>query len=92
MINKTNFTPGPGYKAQTDKGKPKVVDRNGFTIATAGAGPYNHDNFVLMSAAHELYEALDNLLGMIENERPDWQYSEQEEARAALAKARGEKP
>ena len=38
----------------------------------------------------DLYEALDNLLGMIENERPDWRHSEQEEARAALAKARGE--
>ena len=40
----------------------------------------------------ELYEALDDLLQLIETERPDWQHKEQFRASAALAKARGEKP
>ena len=40
--------------------------------------------------ARELEEALDELLQLVETERPDWQHKEQEMARAALKKARGE--
>ena len=90
MSNKQKWTPGPWHKAQTDKGRPKVVDRNGFAVATAGAQPYNHDNFVLMSAAPELFDALEALLETCHAE-PHGE-KERMAARAALAKARGEKP
>ena len=53
-------------------------------------GLYNPSDACFIAAAPELYEALENLLGMMESVRPDWQHAEQEGARAALAKARGE--
>ena len=41
------------------------------------------------TAAPDLLEALEELLQLIEIERPDWQHTEQHRARAAIAKARG---
>ena len=42
------------------------------------------------TAAPDLLEALEELLQLIEIERPDWQHTEQHRARAAIAKARGQ--
>lgn len=47
-------------------------------------------NASLIAAAPDLLEALEELLQLIEIERPDWQHTEQHLARAAIAKARGE--
>ena len=91
MSNETNWTPGPWRKAQTDKGRPKVVDRNGVAVATAGAQPYNHDDFILMSAAPELYEALQLADAEFSGANIDILALERK-IRAALAKARGEQP
>lgn len=43
------------------------------------------ENAMLKAQRKQLREALDDLLGLIENERPDWEHSEQHMARAALA-------
>ena len=84
----SGWTPGPWHKSQTDKGRPKVVDRSGFTIATAGAQPYNHSDFDLMAASQDLYAALEAFVNnsSVQVNQP----YECERAEAALAKARGE--
>ena len=85
MSNEQKWTPGPWRKSQTDKGRPKIVDRNGFTVATAGAQPYNHDDFVLMSAAQDMFDALEQAVEAWKSEYgscPTWWED-------ALAKANG---
>lgn len=47
-------------------------------------------NAHLISAAPDMYEALEELLQLIEIERPDWQHTEQHRGYKALKKARGE--
>ena len=51
---------------------------------------YEEADARLIAAAPDLLEALEELLQLIEIERPDWLHTEQHRARAAIAKARGE--
>lgn len=98
----SGHTPGPWYADPSKRVKGFAVTHDGEPnpLAIALRKPKNSyskgipdtkalANARLIAAAPELLEALEELLQLIEIERPDWQHTEQHRARAALAKARG---
>lgn len=97
----TKFTPGRWIAAQKHSSKvglPVVASPHGRSIASVtffglGENFKNHDdesyaNAHLIAAAPELYEALEDVLGLI---KPEFEQSPMVSfAKAALANARGE--
>ena len=91
-MSNTKWTNGDWRKSETQKGRPKVVDHNGFTIATAGAQPYNHADFQVMAASKDMYAALQLARETIAAFPKSMGYdlTHLEPIDSALAKARGE--
>ena len=65
--SENTITEGEWKYTTTDKGRPKVVDRNGFTICTAGSQPYNHDDFKFIA---EMRNKTINAKQHLDNTRP----------------------
>lgn len=87
------FTPGPwafekwfygghGYRIYSARGAHSIAGTSGH--------PYDFANAQLIAAAPDLYAALETLVGWFADD--DYDFQKLDDARAALAKARGEKP
>lgn len=92
-----SYTPGPWtYQEPGWDGLPYLTSTNGEVVATFFSEPENSSDIQLIAAAPELYERLNDFLINIERVacggenavrfRAEWV----EDAKAALAKARGE--
>ena len=99
MSNETQFTRGPWcmqYGKDVFGNREWIVragpDGIGITTLTylPRPGVEQEFNAHLIAAAPELYKALNELLTMVELEHDDYNATECVNARAALAKARGE--
>lgn len=103
MSNETKWTPGPWVvrdcpmeRAATDlkdNGGIKLIDykdeKYEGTLAIVQT-ELSQANAHIIAAAPELYTALEELMTLVELEFDAYNYQEQVNARAALAKARGE--
>lgn len=101
MSNETRFTPGPWSAEALKNGIEHDIRHDGYFVATAHGGcvdeAENGANAHLIAAAPELYEALEWAMRFVEQVRAESPAPEgggediaYREARAALAKARGE--
>lgn len=84
-MSKPKFTPGPWLPHMA------FNDAEGFPkLCVDVMKPATKEDYKLIAAAPELYEALEKLLRTLDWDGKNWWFEVRAEARNALAKARGE--
>lgn len=106
-MSETKFTPGPWRTVRPSDNPTKLYVRDCGGLIAEGPFPSHYEgqderfakevdqyeaNARLIAAAPELYEALDQILDDMGNDGLSCCQAAKDQARAALAKARGETP